>query len=389
MNSSVVQALPMEQQWALRDALAEASSVDDLAPHLKRLFDESIHPGVVEAEFDPAKHPRGRRGEWIDLLGGMNRNSVHRFDGFEVHRMQDGHWAIRHDTNGTTRHDSASSAVDRIEKIEATPPQVPRSVFSPGAFKAIFDGFEHNGLRAVVTEASQTAVHGKILNEKGKKVGRFTREVDRRDGEPSVYHESLTLLPSFQGRGFGTAFVNHSFDRYRELGVASVRVSAGSTVGGYQWARQGFDFDVPRYEVLSYELRRRDFRVPDSEDREPSGFDEEKFARAFAVYRMYQARFLGEPFAETKKQGQVPDDMWNEFVTKFPKLDLLNAYLGGDETALDGTFDSPSEIAMFGREHRWTERHAERSKGVEMWLGKRFMVGAQWSGLLNLRDPSH
>jgi hypothetical protein len=71
MNSPTVQALPIEQRWALRDVLAEHDSIDSLPGHVKRLFSESIHPHVVEAAFEERLHPRGRAGRWIDKPGSL------------------------------------------------------------------------------------------------------------------------------------------------------------------------------------------------------------------------------------------------------------------------------------------------------------------------------
>lgn len=65
MNSKLVLDLPPDLQWALRDALSEHDSEETLPPHLKRLFDESLHPKITEAGFEERLHPRGRTGQWV------------------------------------------------------------------------------------------------------------------------------------------------------------------------------------------------------------------------------------------------------------------------------------------------------------------------------------
>lgn len=73
MNSKLVLDLPPDLQWALRDALAEHDSEETLPSHLKRLFDDALHPKIVEAglvgRYAERLHPRGRGGQWIDKPG--------------------------------------------------------------------------------------------------------------------------------------------------------------------------------------------------------------------------------------------------------------------------------------------------------------------------------
>lgn len=379
MNSAHVLALPAEQQWALRDALAEHSTEEDLPPHLKRLFSDAIHPVLTESGFDPSVHPRDRRGRWIQFLHSMPRHSVERMSRYNIERTREGHWVILHDDGDETVHRTAESAADRAIELDAQKEE--QGVGGDmHKFAAIFDGFKHNGLHARVDTTWGGGVSGTVLDADGKHVGEFTREIDKQtDGSYRVHHDMLKLAPEAQGRGFGTAFFEHSISEYKKHPeIREVTVLAGDLVGGYQWARRGFDFTIDRYEILGTSL------WVSQPDRRDDLHDNERYARAYAVHELWLNRYVGTAFAATKLYGGVPDAMWQEFTAKFPTREDMHAYIHGDDSALDGKFTSPAEIAMFGREHRWIEQHDMLSTGVEMWLGKRFMVGAGWRGTLSL-----
>lgn len=384
MNSAHVLALPAEQQWALRDALAEHDSEESLPPHLKRLFSDSIHPALVESAFDPRLHPRDRAGKFSRVLAHlrkMPKNSADMLGSVEVIHAENGMWMVsRPGSVPPTAHETIEQAAEHVVAAAAGESMK----LEQTDFSRVFDGFEHAGLRARVTATgdldSARTVNGVIDNvETGETVGRFTRETDDSYGVNGVYHDMLKLEPDYQGRGFGTAFFEHSVQEYKKLGYTRIRVQAADRVGGYQWARRGFDFDLPRYSILSASLFHNAPR-----ERRDQLFNDERFARAFAVHEMYLTRFMGTSFAAWKSYGGVSDEAWQKFTAGFPTREQMAAYVEGDESALDGIFTSPQEIATFDREHRWIESHDSASIGVEMWLGKRFLAGAKWRGEMQL-----
>lgn len=82
-------------------------------------------------------------------------------------------------------------------------------------------------------------VKGYIFKEDGKTVvGMFERDFV----ESEVYHTSFKLAESLQNQGFGTKFYKHSEDQYVENGIKRINLDANMEVGGYAWARMGFDF---------------------------------------------------------------------------------------------------------------------------------------------------
>lgn len=67
-------------------------------------------------------------------------------------------------------------------------------------------------------------------------------------GEPFAEHSILLLEerdPPIQGGGFGTRWLQQLEGQYREEGVQKIILHADVDIGGYAWAKQGFDFVKP------------------------------------------------------------------------------------------------------------------------------------------------
>jgi len=67
----------------------------------------------------------------------------------------------------------------------------------------------------------------------------FTKD---KDGKLIVFHNSFDILPSFQGKGIATDINEHVEEEYERLGVSAIHLFANAEIGGYAWARQGYDF---------------------------------------------------------------------------------------------------------------------------------------------------
>jgi len=61
-------------------------------------------------------------------------------------------------------------------------------------------------------------------------------------GERTVTHETLILDEGVQGQGFATRYNAQVEESYRASGVERVELTANVDVGGYSWARAGYDF---------------------------------------------------------------------------------------------------------------------------------------------------
>lgn len=112
--------------------------------------------------------------------------------------------------------------------------------------KAVYEG-TFAGLDVRVT--SVRVSNGKVLVEAtihgrgGGKLGELSRVVGR-DSEGNLYaeHRHLELDGSVRGQGFATEFNAALEEWYRESGVDRIEIHADISVGGYAWARAGYDW---------------------------------------------------------------------------------------------------------------------------------------------------
>ena len=106
--------------------------------------------------------------------------------------------------------------------------------------------FESGDLKTSITELSvydgydeaELSLDGHVYDKEGNKVGNFTRTLT----PYSVHHDLFELSTSVQGTGFGSEFYQHVEEEYLNMGIESIDLQANLSVGGYAWARMGFDF---------------------------------------------------------------------------------------------------------------------------------------------------
>lgn len=89
-------------------------------------------------------------------------------------------------------------------------------------------------------------LEGTVLDSNGRRAGVWQRTFHRAsDGKIWIYHNYFKLDDSAQGGGFGTKFINRSFEFYKEeLGADRVEVTAALENGPYMWGLMGFDFKM-------------------------------------------------------------------------------------------------------------------------------------------------
>lgn len=191
----------------------------------------------------------------------------------------------------------------------------------------MFDGQEFGGLTVQLNDIQVRTRHLDIdggLYADGRRVGQFQRVIlEDWDGTLYASHEYLNISPAYQGQGFASAFNEWLYGWYRASGVEYVKVHANIDVGGYTWARHGFDFED---EDDAEQILRRVRDEMDDED-DPDALDD--------------ARNL---------------------------LDRAESASFGSDA-----YPSAYEISQLGR-----------SPGDTSWLGKRAMLGSSWYGV---REP--
>lgn len=83
---------------------------------------------------------------------------------------------------------------------------------------------------------------GNVTSRDGRYVGTFTRDQTLHpNGRAEVHHSYMVLDESTHGTGYARSFNDRAFARYAAAGVDDVTIDAALTVGGYAWARQGFE----------------------------------------------------------------------------------------------------------------------------------------------------
>jgi hypothetical protein len=124
------------------------------------------------------------------------------------------------------------------------------------------------------------------------------------------------------------------FDSYKAQGFKRVKVSAGLDVGGYQWAKMGFEHTGGPAAVKSH-------------------------ARAY----MSNVR-------RAVSEGRIPQALADEF----------------ERQVDEGMITSMSQIAAWGRRTTWeiTVGTGDQAVTHKMWLGKVLLLGSGWSGVKKL-----
>ena len=89
----------------------------------------------------------------------------------------------------------------------------------------------------VVIDSASDVEDGVAVN-----AGFMSRLFNRVDGELRVYHRSFMIKPDYRGQGIASDINEHVEEQYEKLGVHSIHLEANAEVGGYAWARQGYDF---------------------------------------------------------------------------------------------------------------------------------------------------
>lgn len=129
----------------------------------------------------------------------------------------------------------------------------------------IMDGFtvEHNGYlaRALRVERGSTTmkIHGEVRDSDGNRVGHYIRMLSEENGKVVATHDWLDIDPPAQGHGIAQALNDHALSFYQRIGVDSIELHAGLTVGPYAWARQGYRIGQSNLKPEATEKMRKDW----------------------------------------------------------------------------------------------------------------------------------
>jgi len=87
----------------------------------------------------------------------------------------------------------------------------------------------------------RTMVRIAVLDADGNEIGQACRTIHPAS-QARVNHNFLVLDEGQRGQGFATRFNAHAEETYRANGIRMITLHANIDVGGYAWARAGYDF---------------------------------------------------------------------------------------------------------------------------------------------------
>jgi hypothetical protein len=235
---------------------------------------------------------------------------------------------------------AAAGAKPTLAEVTGKPKASNRNTVA--AAQKIYGGM-FGGLNAKVNEATITygnsmVIAGDITNAEGHRVGTFTRTIAKTsDGEPYAVHGSLYLSPKVHGQGFAEAFNANAIQWYRDNDVKSIHLFAAGDVGGYAWARAGYDW---------------------GNKSAPEG-----------VLKRIRAASEPSDMGISVDGNSIPEDRLED--QRQLARDLLDRF----ETAEFGTveYPTPYEVSQLGR---WPGAGKD-----DMWIGKAIMLGSSWKGV--------
>jgi hypothetical protein len=238
-----------------------------------------------------------------------------------------------------------------------------------GEFGRLFNGRVFGGLWTRidpkdihVNENSVQVRVGIVDPETGRVIAHAQRSFYRdHNGNLYAKHDRLILTGAFQGRGFAREFNSALEDWYRYSGLKHIEVHASSTVGGYTWARAGYDWapSAKRSADMILNRLRLELRQVDAD------------------IEQIQAWGRGDPAVDVNKlrqrySGNTADEILADALRQQAgALQILNQ-AATNTFGTDG-FPTPYDISEAGR--------GEKSGRDASWIGKRAMLGSSWDGV--------
>ncbi|GAA4599535.1 hypothetical protein BJY16_003111 [Actinoplanes octamycinicus] len=232
-----------------------------------------------------------------------------------------------------------------------------------------FEGHAYGDKHVVVDRVSagphHVRVELRVLDENGNQVGRSTRTLERHpeEGYLHVKNNSLHLNRSVQGGGFAREFNSHLESWYRESGVRYVEVNTAE-VGGYAWARQGFEWaeygGSDPINRLAGEGRRITDLLRGLDDLDAEGL------------RPLYEKYGGETPAELR------DNMRSQRAKAFEIYERMQDVNTGRLPR--SAWPTTAEVMAVGN-------RGEHGPNAH-WVGKDALLGSSWTGFKHL-DPTH
>ncbi len=235
---------------------------------------------------------------------------------------------------------------DGARLLASDPKYALGAALDPAPWELLVGGEFSGGITAVDVSATLVRVGNSRelaiilqgeLKRRGRTIGQFSRSYGRKaNGDLVASHTWIQISKGAQGSGFSNEFNGRLINWYRRSGVKSVELHADIDVGGYAWARSGYDF--ANQEAADKILAR---------------------LASTTRRRTLAKRLIGAPDVDEQIR------LGRELLKRAEGLRL------GD----DG-FPTAFEISQLGR---WPGAGKN-----DVWIGKLVMLGSDWMGVLRL-----
>jgi hypothetical protein len=214
-------------------------------------------------------------------------------------------------------------------------------------------------------------VEGRIFNKKDKEIGSFTRVFKiKKDGTFVVDHDYLLLDEDVQGTGFAHEFNQRAIAGYKRMGVQQIALQADIDIGGYAWARAGYDWAPDNVASLAEMLEYRLSPARIAQKEAPSPRTQKQIDSGF--------------FPVSHNLWRIPEERREEQAALVQKLWLDIGGTADTDTPVDELPDiiemwpTPYELSQLGR---WPGAGKD-----DWWIGKAIMAGSNWYGVRDLDD---
>lgn len=190
-------------------------------------------------------------------------------------------------------------------------------------------------------------IEGTFIDSKyGSLVGHYRNYIYRdNDGRLVANHDNISLDDDIQGQGLVERFNRRKEMFYRVKGVEEIRLYANVDVGGYAWARSGYNFgpNDSAKEILRI--------TKDGE------WEEDDNGNKFNRRTLYM-----------DSMAEIEDNIHPE------------EYYSYEDAINSGEIQHPYQLSQLGKEGtHW------KFRGHDMWYGKALMMGSYWDGVKQIR----
>jgi len=282
-----------------------------------------------------------------------------------------------------------------------------------GTYDAAFVS-ELSDIEGAVTSKKGVKIRVDIQGNLGQSAGSMLRSFKRVNGELRVTHHSFMVNRLYQGKGIAADINENVEEEYEKLGVYSITLRANADIGGYAWARQGYDF-IPtargaqgglgemkkRFIDQIYQLSKGLPAVPKLEGDE---YDEALIDRLLTLEQTGDLQAVFEELYPNRDWSELQDLGDERFVAIMsPSSDkdiIWDNLLANIETSrptrplstdlprisAEDSVRAEEQINKFKHAWEFAEWHLNGEH-----LGKEFMLGSHWSAkkILDKESPGY